>query len=295
VGLFSERPTPETLTRALQTYRPTVVTNVPTMLGKILEHDDALRAKGEPGLDLSCVRFSLSAGEALPEALLSRWLERFKSDVYDGIGSAEMFHIYASNRPGDIKPGSLGKVVLGYELRVLPEDADGPGAKPCAPGEIGVLWVKGDSVSLGYWLDRDKSWRTFHGHWCRTGDLFKVDEAGYLYFAGRADELLKVSGLWVAPVEVEDCLMKHEAVLLAAVIGVEDGGLVKPKAFVVLRAGFAANDALGEALKEFVKARLLPHKYPRIVEFVADVPKNDRGKVDRKSLREIEAKKREAR
>jgi benzoate-CoA ligase family protein len=285
VGLFSERPTPESLVNAIQTYRPTVITNVPTMLGKVLEHDEALRAKGEPGLDMSQVRFSLSAGEALPEALLSRWLARFGSDVYDGIGSAEMFHIYASNRPGDIKPGSLGKAVAGYELRILPEDAEGPGAAPCAPGEIGILWVKGDSVSLGYWLDRDKSWKTFHGHWCRTGDLFRIDEAGYLYFAGRADELLKVGGQWLAPVEVEECLMKHEAVQLAAVIGVEDGGLVKPKAFVVLRAAFIGSETLAVELQTFVKARLLPHKYPRLVEFVSDVPKNDRGKVDRKALR----------
>jgi benzoate-CoA ligase family protein len=285
VGLFSERPTPESLSKAIAMYRPTVVTNVPTMLGKLLEHDEALRGKGEAGLDLSCIRFSLSAGEALPEALLVRWQKRFASDVYDGIGSAEMFHIYASNRPGDIKPGSLGKAVEGYELRILAEDADGPGAREVPPGEIGVLWVRGDSVSLGYWLDRDKSWRTFSGYWCRTGDLFRIDAEGYLYFAGRADELLKVSGLWVAPVEVEDCLMKHQAVQLAAVIGVEDEGLVKPKAFIVLRAGFAASAVLGEELKEFVKARLLPHKYPRLVEFVDDVPKNDRGKVDRRALR----------
>ncbi len=288
VGLFSERPTPESLSRAIATYRPTVVTNVPTMLGKLLEHDAALRAKGEPGLDLSSIRFSLSAGEALPRALLDRWLERFHSDVYDGIGSAEMFHIYASNRPGDVKPGSLGKAVEGYELRILPADAEGAGATPCAPGEIGVLWVKGDSVSLGYWLDRDKSFRTFHGHWCRTGDLFHVDEEGYLYFDGRADELLKVSGLWVSPLEVEQCLMHHEAVSLAAVIGVEEEGLLKPKAFVVLRATHSASDALAGELQEHVKARLSKHKYPRIVEFVADVPKNDRGKVDRKALRAME-------
>jgi benzoate-CoA ligase family protein len=289
VGLFSERPTPESLAAAIAMYRPTIVTNVPTMLGKLLEKDQALRDAGGAGLDLSSVRFSLSAGEALPEALLRRWLDRFASDVYDGIGSAEMFHIYASNRPGDVKPGSLGKVVEGYELRVLPEDAEGAGAAPCAPGEIGVLWVKGDSVSFGYWLDRDKSWKTFHGHWCRTGDLFRVDDDGYLYFAGRADELLKVSGLWVAPVEVEDCLMRHDAVALAAVIGVEDAGLSKPKAFVILRAGFKAGDALARELQEFVKERLAKHKYPRIVEFVVDVPKNDRGKVDRKALRARDA------
>jgi benzoate-CoA ligase family protein len=288
-ALFSERPTPESVASAIAMYHPTVVTNVPTMLGKLLEHDQARRDRGEPPLDLSSVRFSLSAGEALPEALLKRWLERFGSDVYDGIGSAEMFHIYASNRPGDVKPGSLGKVVEGYELRVLPETAEGPGATPCAPGEIGVLWVKGDSVSQGYWLDRDKSWKTFHGHWCRTGDLFKMDEAGYLYFAGRADELLKVSGLWVAPVEVEECLMQHHAVALAAVIGVEDEGLMKPKAFVVLRVG-VNRDAreLTNELQEWVKGRLSKHKYPRSIEIVSDVPKNDRGKVDRRALRALD-------
>ncbi len=291
-ALFSERPTPESLASAIARYRPTVVTNVPTMLGKLLDHDEARRAAGLPGLDLSSVRFSLSAGEALPEPLLRRWLDRFRSDVYDGIGSAEMFHIYASNRPGDVKPGSLGRVVEGYELRVLPEDADGPGAAPVPPGEIGVLWVRGDSVSHGYWLDRDKSWRVFAGHWCRTGDLFRIDADGYLYFAGRADELLKVSGLWVAPVEVEECLMCHEAVAHAAVVGVEDEGLLKPKAFVLLRSGAAAGDALAAELQEFVKARLSKHKYPRLIEFVDDLPRNDRGKVDRKLLRQREREKR---
>lgn len=278
-GLFSERPSPESLARAIAAYRPTIVTNVPTMLGKLLEHDAHTK------LDLSTVRFSLSAGEALPEPLLRRWLDRFQSDVYDGIGSAEMFHIYASNRPGDVKPGSLGKVVDGYELRVLPEEAEGPGAAPCAPGEIGVLWVKGDSVSHGYWLDRDKSFRTFHGHWCRTGDLFRVDEDGYLYFAGRADDLLKVGGQWVAPLEVEECLLVHAAVAACAVIGVEEDGLLKTKAFVVARSGHRPSPELGEDLKEHVKTTLARYKYPRIVEFVDDLPKNDRGKVDKKALK----------
>jgi benzoate-CoA ligase family protein len=284
-GLFSERPSPETLSKAIADYRPTIVTNVPTMLGKLLEHDDELKKAGKPGLDLSSIRFSLSAGEALPEPLLRRWLDRFASDVYDGIGSAEMFHIYASNRPGDIKPGSLGKVVEGYELRILPEEAEGAGAAPCAPGEIGVLWVKGDSVSQGYWLDRDKSWRTFHGHWCRTGDLFRIDEEGYLYFAGRADDLLKVGGQWVAPLEVEECLLEHAAVAAAAVIGIEEEGLLKTKAFIVVRAGHGATVALATELQEHVKTTLARYKYPRVVEFVDDLPKNDRGKVDKKALR----------
>jgi len=284
-GLFSERPTPQSLANAFAMYRPTVVTNVPTMLGKLLEYDAELTASGKPGLDLSSVRFSLSAGEALPGPLLDRWNARFASDVYDGIGSAEMFHIYASNRPGDVKVGSLGKAVLGYELRVLPEDAEGSGAAPCAPGEIGVLWVKGDSVSQGYWLDRDKSWKTFHGHWCRTGDLFHMDEEGYLYFAGRADDLLKVGGQWVAPLQVEECLLGHLSVAACAVIGVEDEGLLKTKAFVVLRAGHAESPALAVELQEHVRTKLAKYKYPRVVEFVADLPKNDRGKVDKKALR----------
>jgi benzoate-CoA ligase family protein len=288
-GLFSERPTPESISLAIERYGATLVTNVPTMLGKLLEHDEALRAAGGKGLDFSRVRFSLSAGEALPEPLLRRWQARFTSDVYDGIGSAEMFHIYASNRPGDIKPGSLGKVVRGYELLILPEDAEGAGATPCATGEIGVLWVRGDSVSQGYFLDRDKSFRTFHGHWCRTGDLFRIDDDGYLYFAGRADELLKVGGQWVAPVEVEECLMRHEAVQLAAVIGIEHDGLTKTKAFVELRAGFAPSAELGVQLQDFVRGAIAKYKYPRLVEFVAELPKNDRGKVDKKALRARES------
>ncbi len=284
-GLFSERPTPESIADAIVRYRATVVTNVPTMLGKLMEHDEELKKAGKPGLDFSSVRFSLSAGEALPEPLLRRWLERFRSEVYDGIGSAEMFHIYASNRPGDVKPGSLGKVVEGYELRVLPEEAEGPGAARCAPGEIGVLWVKGDSVSQEYWLDRDKSWKTFHGHWCRTGDLFRVDEEGYLYFAGRADDLLKVGGQWVAPLEVEECMLGHACVAAVAVIGIEEDGLVKTKAFVELRKGHSASDALAVELQEHVRVKLAKYKYPRVVEFVDDLPKNDRGKVDKKALR----------
>ncbi|HLL84086.1 MAG TPA: benzoate-CoA ligase family protein, partial [Longimicrobium sp.] len=269
-GLFSERPTPEALASAIARYRPTIVTNVPTMMGKLLDHDEARVASGAPRLDFSCVRFHLSAGEALPPPLLERFTARFGNDVYDGIGSAEMFHIYASNRPGDIKPGSLGRPVEGYTLRVLPEEAEGPGGPEVPRGEIGVLWVKGDSVAHGYYQDRQKSWATFHGHWCRTGDLFRIDEDGYLWFCGRADDLLKVSGLWVSPIEVESCLMSHPAVTLAAVIGAEEDGLTKPKAFVVVREGArerlgsdGGRAALAAELQEHVKARLAKHKYPR--------------------------------
>jgi benzoate-CoA ligase family protein len=285
VGLFPERPTPDSLLAAIARYRPTVLTNVPTMIGKFLEHDAQLRAKGDQGLDLGSLRFCLSAGEALPPSLLDRWNARFGIDVYDGIGSAEMFHIYISNRPGDIKPGSLGMIVEGYEARVLSQDADGPGATPVPVGEIGVLWVRGDSVALCYWQDREKSWKTFHGHWCRTGDLFRVDAHGYYWFGGRADELIKVSGLWVSPLEVEECLLLHPAIAETAVIGVEDDGLMKTRAYVVVRSGFTAGESLANDIKEFVKSRLTKHKYPREVVFAQDLPKNDRGKIDRKTLK----------
>jgi benzoate-CoA ligase family protein len=291
VCLFPERPTPESLVRAIERYRPTIVTNVPTMLAKLLDFDDERRARGEAPLDLSCVRFHLSAGEALPPALLERFLERFGGAVYDGIGSAEMFHIYCTNRPGDVVPGSLGRAVPGYRLAVLPEDADGAGAAPVPTGEIGVLWVRGDSVAQGYYQDRDKSWRTFHGHWCRTGDLFRIDERGYLWFSGRADDLLKVGGVFVAPLEVEECLCTHEAVSGAAVIGGLDQGLTKPKAIVVVRpeararlADGAGRAGLARDLQEHVRARLSKHKYPRWVVFVDELPRNDRGKVDKKTL-----------
>jgi benzoate-CoA ligase family protein len=295
VGLFSERPTAESVAGAIARYQATVVTNVPTMLGKLLDLDDERKARGERGLDLSSVRFHLSAGEALPEPLLRRFSERFGADVYDGIGSAEMFHIYASNRPGDIVPGSLGRAVAGYTLKILAEDADGPGAPELPPGEIGVLWVKGDSVAHGYFQDRDKSWKTFHGHWCRTGDLFMIDDRGYLYFSGRADDLFKVGGVFVAPREVEDCLLGHPAVSVVAVIPAEDQGLTKPKAVIEVRPDARARlaspegrRALADELKAHVQARLTKHKYPRWVIFVEYIPKNDRGKVDKKLLLERE-------
>ena len=297
VALFAERPTPASVAAAIARHRPTIVVNVPTMMSKLLDHDDALAAAGERRLDLGGSRFHISGGEALPPALLQRFAERFGCTVYNGIGSAETFHDYASNRPGDSKPGSLGRAVAGYTLRILSEDAASPGEPELPRGETGVLWVEGDSVALGYFQDRDKSWKTFFGPHLRTGDLFRIDEEGYLYFSGRADDLLKVGGIWCAPVEVEECLMQHPAVSLAAVIGVDEGGLAKPKAFVVLRGEAqrkaetdAAKAALAAALKDFVRERLSRHKVPRWVVFAADLPKNDRGKVDKKALEAAEAR-----
>jgi len=278
-------------------YRPTVVTNVPTMMGKLLEADRQQQERGESGLDMSCVRFNLSAGEALPPALLERFTARFPCDVYDGIGSAEMFHIYASNRPGDIRAGSLGRVVEGYTIRILPQDAEGPGGAEVSPGETGVMWVKGDSVALGYFQDRDKSWSTFHGHWCRTGDLFRMDEDGYLWFSGRADSMLKVSGQWVSPLEVEQALIAHPDVSLAAAIGAEQDGLMRLKAFVIPREHAAqrvvneeSKDGFRTDIKSYLRESLAFHKCPEWLIFVDDLPRNDRGKVDKKSLTEAEAR-----
>lgn len=289
VGLFSERPSPETVALAIDRYRPSVITNVPTMMGKLLDHDESLREAGEAGIDMSSVRFQLSAGEALPPALYERFVSRFGGEVYDGIGSAEMFHIYASNRPGDVKGGSLGKAVEGYELKILPREARSPGGDALAQGEIGVLWVRGDSVAHGYFQDRERSWQTFHGHWCRTGDLFTLDGEGYLWFAGRDDGLFKASGVWVSPLEVETCLMNHPAVSSAAVVAHQFEGLLKPKAFVVLRPGFSdkAGEDLCAELQGHCKDILSKHKYPRAVCFVSEMPRNDRGKIDKKSLKEL--------
>ena len=256
VGLFSERPTAESLVGAIEKYQPTIVTNVPTMMGKLLDYDDELTSSGRSGIDMSSVRFHLSAGEALPPPLLERFHERFGAEVYDGIGSAEMFHIYVSNRPNDVKPGSLGRLVDGYQARVLPVDAEGPGAEEVPLGEVGVLWVKGDSVAICYHQDRDKSWDTFHGHWCRTSDLFSRDENGYFWFAGRADDLFKVGGVFVSPTEVENCLLRHPDVHSAAVVPHADDGLEKPFAFVVLRDPCESEDKKIAELQEHVKSCL---------------------------------------
>lgn len=274
--LFPERSTPDKLFEMIAEHRPTFLTAVPTLLAAMASHPAA------GAQDLSCLRLVVSAGEALPPELYRKWLERFGVDILDGIGSAEMFHIYVSNRIGEVVPGSLGKVVPGYETKVV-----GPDGRDAAPGEIGTLWVRGESISLGYFQDKDKSLATFRGDWCVTGDLFRIDPEGLHWYEGRADDLLKVSGIFVSPLEIEDCLLQHPSVAEVCVIGHEDpGGLVKPMAIVVPRAGVPASEAFARELRELAKARLSPYKYPRWVRFVAGLPRNERGKVERKKIRE---------
>lgn len=274
-ALFSERSTPEKLFEVIERYRPTILTTVPTMINGMLN------AATEMQKDLSSLRFCYSAGEALPIELYTRWMETVGIEIYDGIGSAEMFHIYITNRPGDVKPGSLGRIVDGYEARIV--NADG---NEVPAGEMGTLTVRGDSASLCYWQAHAKSKEVFAGDLCMTGDQFHVDGAGYYWYHGRTDDMLKVSGVYVAPAEIENCLLQHEAIMECAVVGHDAGDhLVKPKAFVVLRDGFAPGDQLDQSIKEFAKAKMALYKYPRWIEYVASLPKNDRGKIDRKKLK----------
>jgi benzoate-CoA ligase len=274
-ALFAERCTPEKMFEVIARYQPTILTTVPTMINSMLNVSDAA------GHDLSSIRFCYSAGEALPVELYHRWQDTFGVEICDGIGSAEMFHIYITNRPGEVQPGSLGRIVAGYEAKIV--DADD---NEVAIGEMGTLKIKGDSAALCYWNAHEKSKATFAGDWCTSGDQFHMDEAGYYWYHGRTDDMLKVSGIFVAPAEIENCLLQHEAVLECAVVGHEDDdGLVKPKAFIVSREGLATNEALAEDIKRFVKSRIALYKYPRWIEFVTSLPRNDRGKIDRKLLK----------
>lgn len=282
-ALFSERSTPEKLFQVIERYQPTILTTVPTMINLMLNSPDVSRH------DLSSLRFCYSAGEALPVELYSRWKETMGVEICDGIGSAEMFHIYISNRPDDVKPGSLGRVVPGYKAQIV--DAEG---NEVATNDMGTLKIKGDSAALCYWNAHDKSKETFAGDWCTTGDQFHVDDEGYFWYHGRTDDMLKVSGIFVAPAEIENCLLQHRAVAECAVVGHDGGdGLIKPKAFIVLRESGSpivkeGSDVstLADELKDFVKTHLAVYKYPRWIEFIDSMPKNDRGKIDRKQLKQ---------
>jgi benzoate-CoA ligase len=237
------------------------------------------QAEGAP--DLSSLRVCISAGEALPAELYERWKARFGVEILDGIGSAELFHIYISNRFGDVRPGSLGRLVPGYEARVV--GADG---RDVADGEVGTLWVKGDSAALCYWQAHERSKEVLRGDWVVSGDLFRRDSDGFFYYGGRADDLLKVGGIFVSPTEVEACLVRHPAVLEAAVVGYEDDErLVKVLAYVVVRPPAEPGDDLAESIVEHAKAHLAHYKAPRRVEFVAELPRSDRGKILRRELR----------
>jgi benzoate-CoA ligase family protein len=274
--LFPGRPTPEGVFEILTRHRPTLFFGVPTLYASMLAMKDA-----EKRYDLSSLRLCISAGEALPEEIYNRWRERFGVEILDGIGTTEICHIFISNRPGRARPGATGQVVPGYEAIIVDDEG-----RPVPQGEIGNLRVKGDSIMAYYWNKHDKTKEALYGSWIQTGDKYWQDADGYFFYAGRADDMLKVGGIWVSPVEVENTLVKHAAVLEAAVVGREDGDrLVKPHAFVVLKDRAAASPALADELKGFVKDKIAPYKYPRWIDFVEDLPKTATGKIQRFKLR----------
>jgi 4-hydroxybenzoate-CoA ligase len=274
-----DRPTPDAVLAMMEKHQPTLFAGVPTLYAAMLAHPMLM-----PGAGSRRLRRCISAGEALPADIGRRWKSIVGVDILDGIGSTEMLHIFISNYPSDVRYGSTGKPVPGYEARVVDEHD-----RPVPHGEAGELVVRGDSAAEGYWNQRAKSRRTFQGEWTYTGDTYTRDADGYFRFSGRRDEMLKVSGVWVSPFEVEEALISHPAVLEAAVIGREDEArLIKPKAFVILRQEGLDQDPglLIMELQEHVKARVGVWKYPRWIEFVDSLPKTATGKIQRFRLRE---------
>ncbi len=275
--LLPDRPTPDTVFALMRKHRPTIFCGVPTLYTAMLSHPDI-----SPGAGSDRLRWCVSAGEALPQHIGEKWKEVVGADILDGIGSTEMLHIFVSNAPGDIRYGTSGKPVPGYRARIVDENGN-----EAADGEVGELVVSGPSAADGYWNQRTKSRRTFAGEWTYTGDKYVREPSGHYVYCGRTDDMFKVSGIWVSPFEVEAALASHESVLEAAVIGCNDtDGLVKPKAFVVLKNGVTADEALFETLKEHVKARAGPWKYPRWIELKSELPKTATGKIQRFKLRE---------
>jgi benzoate-CoA ligase len=273
--LMAERPTPAAVFKRLQEHRPTIFYGVPTLFGTLLASPEL------PRREAVALRICASAGEALPAEIGKRWTEHFGVEILDGIGSTEMLHIFISNLPGQVRYGTTGKPVPGYQIRLMDEFGQEVGT-----GELGELQINGPSSAIHYWNNRAKSQATFIGPWTRAGDKYSVDEDGYYTYGGRSDDMLKVSGMYVSPFEVEAALLTHPDVLEAAVIGWSDEQqLTKPKAFVVVKPGVQSSDALADALKHHVKDRIAPYKYPRWVEFLAELPKTATGKIQRFKLR----------
>jgi benzoate-CoA ligase len=275
VILMAERPTPAAVFARLTTHRPTVFAGVPTLYVAMLASPEL------PPREQVALRICASAGEALPREVGEGFKRHFGCDILDGLGSTEMLHIFVSNREGDVHYGSTGLPVPGYDIELRDDDNH-----LVAPGEIGDLYVRGPSAALLYWANREKSRSTFQGEWLKSGDKYSQDADGYLTYAGRSDDMLKVSGQYVSPIEVEAALTAHPAVFECAVVGKTDGdGLTKTAAYVVLGQGRHPDDGLADELKAFVKGRLAPHKYPRELVFVADLPKTATGKIQRYRLR----------
>ena len=274
--LFPGRPAPDALFETIARFRPTLFFSVPTMYAAMLAVPEAEKKYG-----LRSVRLCVSAAEALPAEIYRKWKEKFHLEILDGIGSTEMLHIFISNTPGRVKPGSSGQPVPGYRAKLADESG-----MEVPSGEIGDLLICGDSAAIFYWNKHEKSKHTMRGEWMFTGDKYHVDADGYFWYDGRSDDMLKVGGAWVSPIEVESALIEHPAVLESAVVGAKDEtGLVKTKAFVVLKEGRHGSPELVKELQDFVKTRIAPHKYPRMIEFASDLPKTVTGKIQRYKLR----------
>ncbi|HMC76935.1 MAG TPA: benzoate-CoA ligase family protein [Vicinamibacterales bacterium] len=266
-------PLPANVYATIERHRPTLFSSVPTGYGMLLSH---------PGsFDLSSIRLAVSAGESLPASLYERFKRRFDVDILDGIGSTEVLHMFISNRPDAIRPGSSGLIVPGYDGAIRDEHGE-----PVSGGGLGDLWIRGDSTCAGYWNQEEKTRATIQGEWIRTGDRYTQDADGFYWYAGRSDDMLKVGGQWVSPIEVENALVAHDAVQECGVAGREDADtLIKPVAFVVLRPGIEGSPALAAELQQFVRARLADYKRPRRVEFVTELPRTATGKLQRFKLR----------
>ncbi|MGQ0734995.1 MAG: benzoate-CoA ligase family protein [Acidobacteriota bacterium] len=270
-ALFSEHSTADSVFAQIERHRPTVLITVPTMIRHMVSHPAARQR------DLTSLRLATSAGEALPVELHRRWLETFGTELLDGLGTAEMWHIFLSNRPGSVVPGTLGQAVDGFDVKLCDEDG-----REVPEGEVGTLWVRGDSRAIGYWHRHEDTCRAFQGEWYVSGDMLRRNPDGTFVYCGRADDMLKVSGKWLSPGELENCLLQHVSVKEVAVVGVKTAdGLIKPHAFVV---SDHPSPELAEALQVFAKSRLEPYKYPRAVVFVDALPRTHLGKVDRHAL-----------
>jgi benzoate-CoA ligase family protein len=273
--LNPERPTPDGVAALLKQYPVTLFCAVPTFYAAFLASANA------PQQAEVKIRRGISAGEALPEQIARRWKERYGVEISDGLGTTEMLHIYLTNRPGETKYGTTGKAVPGYEIKLIGEDG-----QPVKQGELGELYARGPTSAIMYWNNREKSRTTFQGEWTRSGDKYFQDEEGYYVCAGRQDDMLKVSGIYVSPFEVEAALSSHPEVLEAAVVGwFDEERLVKPKAFVVLKLPDKASEELARTLQDHVKHLLAPYKYPRWIEFRSELPKTATGKIQRFKLR----------
>ncbi|MEO8345840.1 MAG: benzoate-CoA ligase family protein [Betaproteobacteria bacterium] len=274
--LMAERATPQAVFLRLQQHKPTIFCGVPTLFAAMLASPDLPRRE-----DVA-LRRCISAGEALPRAVGERFAARFGCEILDGIGSTEMLHIFLSNQAGDVRYGTTGKPVPGYEVELRGEDGHAVGVDA-----IGDLYIRGPSAALMYWESGERTRTTFQGEWTKSGDKYTRSEDGYYTYAGRSDDMLKVSGLYVSPFEVEAALMRHDAVLEAAVVGKADAdGLTRTLAYVVLKAGHSGDDELARSLQAFVKDRLAPYKYPREIRFLPELPKTATGKIQRFKLRE---------